>query len=130
MKGNRRIANLSALILVMAMSAPVMASSPSAQTASKDKRVAAAEKRSKAVWVDGEVTAVDPAAKTVTLKAKSSKGKETTVAAMTDDHTRIQEGKANKSLSDLKVGDHVRLQYEHKAQGDLARQILVQTASK
>jgi hypothetical protein len=47
-----------------------------------------------------------------------------------DDHTRIREGKTDKSVADLKVGEHVRINYERQDKRDLAREILIQSNGK
>jgi Cu/Ag efflux protein CusF len=56
--------------------------------------------------VTGEVTAVDAAAKTVTLKAKKG---EVVIAVV--EKTSIKEGKEKKSLADVKAGDKVTVKY-------------------
>jgi Cu/Ag efflux protein CusF len=56
--------------------------------------------------VTGEVTAVDAAAKTVTLKAKKGE-----VVISVGEKTSIKEGKEKKSLADVKAGDKVTVRY-------------------
>jgi Cu/Ag efflux protein CusF len=56
--------------------------------------------------VTGEVTAVDAAAKTVTLKAKKGE-----VVISVVEKTSIKEGKEKKSLADVKAGDKVTVKY-------------------
>jgi Cu/Ag efflux protein CusF len=56
--------------------------------------------------VTGEVTAVDSAAKTVTLKAKKGE-----VVISIAEKTSIKEGKEKKSLADIKAGDKVTVMY-------------------
>jgi Cu/Ag efflux protein CusF len=56
--------------------------------------------------VTGEVTAVDAAAKTITLKAKKGE-----VAISVVEKTSIKEGKEKKSLADVKAGDKVTVKY-------------------
>jgi Cu/Ag efflux protein CusF len=56
--------------------------------------------------VTGEVTAVDAAAKTVTLKAKKGE-----VVISVVEKTSIKEGKEKKSLADVKAGDKVTVRY-------------------
>jgi Cu/Ag efflux protein CusF len=56
--------------------------------------------------ITGEVTAVDAAAKTVTLKAKKGE-----VVISVAEKTSIKEGKQKKSLEDVKAGDKVTVKY-------------------
>lgn len=61
--------------------------------------------------VRGEVTAVEPGAKTMVVKAMEGK-KALDVGVDVTDKTIIREGKATKTLDDIKVGDHVWMKYE------------------
>ena len=60
----------------------------------------------KAMHVSGEVTAVDAAAKTLSIKGKKGE-----VALTTTDKTRFAEGK---TLADVKVGDKLAAKYSEK----------------
>ena len=60
----------------------------------------------KAMLVSGEVTAVDTAANTLTIK-----GKDGEVVLTTTDRTRFPEGK---TLADVKVGDELSSKYSEK----------------
>ena len=60
----------------------------------------------KAMYVTGEVTAVDAAANTLTIK-----GKKDAVMLTTSDKTKFAEGK---TLSDVKVGDKLTAKYSEK----------------
>jgi len=60
----------------------------------------------KAMVVSGEVTAVDTAANTLTIK-----GKDGEVVLTTTDRTRFPEGK---TLADVKVGDELSSKYSEK----------------
>lgn len=60
--------------------------------------------------VRGEVTAVEPAAKTLTIKAMRGKEEET-VGVEVPPTTKITQGKAAKTLADIKVGDRVWMKY-------------------
>ena len=60
----------------------------------------------KAMVVSGEVTAVDTAANTLTIK-----GKDGEVVLTTTDRTRFPEGK---TLADVKVGDKLYAKYSEK----------------
>jgi Cu/Ag efflux protein CusF len=64
--------------------------------------------------VTGEVTAVDAAAKTITLKAKKGE-----VVISVVEKTSIKEGKEKKSLADVKAGDKVTVKYT-EADGKMA----------
>jgi len=61
--------------------------------------------------VRGEVTAVEPVARTMVVKAMEGK-KELTVGVDVADKTVIRQGKAHKTLGDIKVGDRVWMKYE------------------
>lgn len=69
------------------------------------------EEKSEARHVRGEVTAVEPGAKTLVVKAMEGK-KALDVGVDVTDKTIIREGKANKTLGDIKVGDRVWMKYE------------------
>ncbi len=61
--------------------------------------------------VRGEVTAVEPNAKTLVVKAMRGK-QALTVGVDVTDKTAIRRGKAHKTLADIKVGDRVWMKYE------------------
>jgi hypothetical protein len=60
----------------------------------------------KAMYVTGEVTAVDAAAKTLTIKGKKGE-----VVLTTTDKTKFAKGK---TLADVKVGDKLSAKYSEK----------------
>jgi hypothetical protein len=63
--------------------------------------------------VRGEVIAVESQASPMTLTLNAMEGKQQlTVGVDVTDKTMIREGKVVKSLSDIKVGDHVWLKYQ------------------
>ncbi len=68
--------------------------------------------------VSGEVTAVDAAAKTVTIKSKNG---EVTIA--TDDKTMVRVGREKKTLADIKVGDRAISRYTEVDGKNMARSI-------
>ena len=68
--------------------------------------VSFAKKHGKAMLVSGEVTAVDAAANTLTIKGKKGE-----VVLMTSDKTEFAEGK---TLADVKVGDKLTAKYSEK----------------
>ena len=98
-------------------------------SAAKTEQSAAMEKPGQVSKLNGEIAAVDHAAKMVTVKAKRN-GKDITVAALVDDQTGIRDGRNTKSLSELKVGERVRIYYENQGKRELARNILVQPKGK
>ncbi len=61
--------------------------------------------------VRGEVTAVEPTARTLVVKVMEGK-KELTVGVDVTDKTIIREAKTHKTLADIKVGDRVWMKYE------------------
>ncbi len=91
------------------------------------------ENKSEVRHVRGEVTAVEPGAKTMVVKAMEGK-KALDVGVDITDKTIIREGKANKTLGDIKVGDRVWMKYEKTGNGLMADSIRIlkptTTASK
>jgi ribosomal protein S1 len=75
--------------------------------------------------VTGEVTAVDTTAKTVTVKAKKGE-----VVVSVEDKTSIKEGKAKKTLADVKAGDNVTVKYTEAAGKMTAKSIMIKAATK
>ncbi len=74
--------------------------------------------------VRGEVTAVEPGANPPTLVVKAMRGKqELTVGVDITDRTVIHQGKAKKTLADIKVGDRVWMKYERTKQTEVAEEI-------
>jgi len=107
------MAMLAAGSLVLA--AGVALASTEAAKAPEGSKATARQAMSKAEVrrVRGEVTAVEPSANPMTLTMKTKEGKEElTVGVDVTDKTIIREGKARKTLSDIKVGDRVWMKYE------------------
>jgi Cu/Ag efflux protein CusF len=75
--------------------------------------------------VTGEVTAVDAAAKTVTLKHKKGE-----VVISVAEKTSIKEGKEKKSLEDVKAGDKVTVHYTEADGKMTAKSIAIKGAVK
>ena len=74
--------------------------------------------------VRGEVTAVEPGANPPTLVVKAMRGKqELTVGVDITDKTVIRQGKAKKTLADIKVGDRVWMKYEQTKETEVAEEI-------
>lgn len=111
----RGMRNLVAVLVAGALSlgaGAVLASTETSKTTEATKPSASqAEKKSTIHRVRGEVTAVEPGAKTMVVKAMEGK-KELTVGVDITDKTIIREGKASKTLGDVKVGDRVWMKYE------------------
>lgn len=89
-----------------------LASTETSKAAEGSKGTASqAEKKSESHRVRGEVTSVEPDAKTMVVKAMEGK-KELTVGVDVTDKTIIRKGKTHKALSDIKVGDRVWMKYQ------------------
>ena len=79
--------------------------------------------------VTGTVSAVQPTARTIEVKV--ARGKEhLLVGALLTDQTVIKEGKTGKSLTDLKVGDHVWMKFQRGSSGDIAKTIVIKPMKK
>jgi Cu/Ag efflux protein CusF len=91
-----------------------VASTDAAKTTGEYKAPAAhSAQRSEIRQVRGEVIAVESQASPMTLTLNTMEGKQQlTVGVDVTDKTMIREGKVAKSLSDIKVGDHVWLKYQ------------------
>jgi hypothetical protein len=126
--------NILAGAMVLSVAVPALAAeearvSQERLTTSKTEQSAAMENQTQVNRLNGEIAAIDQAAKMVTVKAKRN-GKEITVAALVDDRTGIRDGRITKSLAELKVGERVRMYYESQGKRDLARNILLQPSGK
>lgn len=76
----------------------------------------------KAIYVSGEVTAVDAAANTLTIKGKKGE-----VVLTTSDKTKFAEGK---TLSDVKVGDKLTAKYSEKDGKMMAWKVMTKAEMK
>jgi hypothetical protein len=130
MDGKKYFATLSGLALILAAVTPALAAGDEAKASSKVDQTVAVEKQTTPRRLIGEIVSIDQAKKIVAVKHKNPSGKESTVVTVVDDHTRIREGKTDKSVADLKVGEHVRINYERQDKRDLAREILIQSDGK
>ena len=74
--------------------------------------------------VRGEVTAVEAAAKTLTVKTMRNK-KEEIVGVEVPDTVKITQGKAVKTLADIKIGDRVWMKYDRMSDKLVADQIRI-----
>jgi hypothetical protein len=101
-------------------------------TQQTEKGQAAREKGEKEVapdrTVSGEVTAVDVAAKTLTVNIMQGKAPETVIVGVPDS-VKILQGKATKVLADLKIGDKVRMTYDRLTGKLVADQIHILKAA-
>ncbi len=84
---------------------------------------AAKKAPAKVKQVTGEVTAVDAAANTLTVKGKKGE-----VALATDDKTMVKVGKEKKALADVKAGDKVTVKYTEADGKNTAKSIAVSAA--
>ena len=112
MRGSMRIMALVAAGSVILGTGVAIASSNTSQTNGATKSASkGTEEKSAMHRVRGEVTAVEPGAKTMVVKAMEGK-KALDVGVDITDKTIIREGKTNKTLGDIKVGDRVWMKYE------------------
>lgn len=86
---------------------------------------AIATAKAKTKGITGEIVSID-ATKNL-LNVKTKKG-EMTFAI--DEKTKIKMGKEEKNISDLKVGEKIRVYYSHIDGKDLAETIIVKASSK
>jgi ribosomal protein S1 len=76
----------------------------------------------KVKWLSGEVTAVDAAANTITVK-----GKKAEVTLTANDKTSIKMGKEKKTLADVKVGEKVSTRYSEVEGKNVAKSIMLKS---
>jgi hypothetical protein len=76
-------------------------------------------------WLSGEVSAVDAAASTLTVK-----GRKAEVALTVNDKTSIKMGKEKKTLADVKVGDRVSTRYSEVEGKNVAKSISIRAEKK
>jgi Cu/Ag efflux protein CusF len=94
-----------------------------AQQPAAPEKAAPAEKKAPAtkyLSVKGEVTAVDPAANSITIKSKKQE-----VQLTVTDKTKVMIGKEKKSLADVKVGDAAVAKYKKEKDKNVATSINV-----
>ena len=85
---------------------------PAGSYSEKAEKAEKTEQKAEVRRVRGEVTAVEPGAKTMVVKTYNAKKEEMTVGVDVTDKTVIREKKAHKTLADIKVGDKVWMKYE------------------
>jgi len=114
-----------------AVTTPAPASAEKEATETKaeqkaEKAQVAKEKGEKEVAADrsvrGEVTAVETTAKTLTVKTMRNK-KEEIIGVEVPDTVKITQNKTAKTLSDIKVGEHVWMKYDRMSDKLVADQI-------
>lgn len=117
----RIIALLTVAIFVLTVGI-VFAEQATQPVPAEKKEVAPAEKKAptKYLSVKGEVTAVDPAANSLTIKSKKQE-----VQLTVTDKTKIMIGKEKKSLADVKVGDAATAKYKKEKDKNVATSINV-----
>ncbi len=112
MRGSKRILALVAVSSLTLGAGLALASSGTSKGTEASKSSATqSEKKPEVRRVRGEVTAVEPGAKTMVVKAMEGK-KALDVGVDVTGKTIIREGKANKTLGDIKIGDRVWMNYE------------------
>lgn len=121
----RIIALVVAMLFVLSVAGFALAAEKKEAAPAEKKEAAPAEKKApaKVKQVTGEVTAVDAAAKTLTVKGKAGD-----VALTADDKTTVKIGKEKKTLADVKVGDKVTVRYAEMDGKNVAKSIMVKAA--
>ena len=108
MRGSKKLlAFVAAGSLILGTGLALASSGTSKATGATGSSASRMEKKSEVRRVRGEVTAVEPGAKTMVVKAMEGK-KALDVGVDVTDKTIIREGKANKTLGDIKVGTHLK----------------------
>ena len=121
----KAIAIIVSLVFVLSVAglsfAAEKAAAPAAEKATEKKAPV------KVKWLTGEVSAVDAAANTLTVKVK---GKKAEVALTVNDKTKIMMGKEKKTLADVKVGDKVSTRYSEVEGKNVAKSIALKAEQK
>jgi hypothetical protein len=112
MRGTHRLLVLVAAGALILGTGLAFAKTGTSKTTEGSKAIATrTERKAEIHRVRGEVTAVEPGAKTMVVNAMEGK-KALDVGVDVTDKTIIRQGKANKTLGDIKVGDRVWMKYE------------------
>lgn len=121
----RAIALIVAMLFVLSVAVFAVAAEKKEAAPMEKKEAAPAEKKApaKVKQVTGEVTAVDAAAKTLTVKGKAGD-----VALTADDKTTVKVGKEKKTLADVKVGDKATVRYAEMDGKNVAKSIIIKAA--
>jgi Cu/Ag efflux protein CusF len=120
----KAIAIIVSLLFVLSVAGLSFAAEKAATAPAAEKTM---EKKApvKVKWLSGEVSAVDAAADTVTVK-----GKKAEVTLTTNDKTSIKMGKEKKTLADLKVGEKVSTRYSEVEGKNVAKSIMIKAEKK
>ncbi|MGD0264197.1 MAG: hypothetical protein ABSD47_04460 [Candidatus Methylomirabilota bacterium] len=118
------MALLAAGALTMGAGVALAATDASKTTASPEATTVQTANKAEVHRVRGEVTAVEPGAKSMVVKAMEGK-KALDVGVDVTDKTIIRQGKANKTLDDIKVGDRVWMKYDRTNDKLVADQIRI-----
>lgn len=115
----KAIAIIVSLLFVLSVAGLSFAAEKAAPAPAAEK---AMEKKApvKVKWLSGEVSAVDAAAMTLTVK-----GKKAEVALTVNDKTKITMGKEKKTLADVKVGDKVSTKYSEVEGKNVAKSVAI-----
>ena len=115
----KTIAIIVSLLFVLSVAGLSFAAEKAATAPAPEKTM---EKKApvKVKWLSGEVSAVDAAAMTLTVK-----GKKAEVALTVNDKTKITMGKEKKTLADVKVGDKVSAKYSEVEGKNVAKSIAI-----
>ena len=119
------IALLVAMLFALSVVGLAIAAEKKEAAPAEKKEAAPAQEKApvKVKQVTGEVTAIDAAAKTLTVKGKAGE-----VALTADDKTTVKIGKEKKTLADVKVGDKVTVKYAEMDGKNVAKSIIVKAA--
>lgn len=119
------IALLVAMLFALSVAGLAIAAEKKEAAPAEKKEAAPAQKKApaKLKQVTGEVTAIDAAAKTLTVKGKAGE-----VALTADDKTTVKIGKEKKALADVKVGDKATVKYTEMDGKNVAKFIIVKAA--
>ena len=119
------IALLVAMLFALSVVGLAIAAEKKEAAPAEKKEAAPAQEKApvKVKQVTGEVTAIDAAAKTLTVKGKAGE-----VALTADDKTTVKIGKEKKTLADVKVGDKITVKYAEMDGKNVAKSIIVKAA--
>lgn len=119
------IALLVAMLFALSVAGLAIAAEKKEAAPAEKKEAAPAQEKApvKVKQVTGEVTAIDAAAKTLTVKGKAGE-----VALTADDKTTVKIGKEKKALADVKVGDKATVKYTEMDGKNVAKSIIVKAA--
>ncbi len=125
MKRVKYLATLTTALVLMAFGAAQPSLAAEEQAATSEAAESAQGARPLVRTISGTVTAVVPDAKTLLVTVPKGETDALVVGAWVTDQTVIKEGKAKKSLEDLRVGDRVWMKFERVDAGDIAHVIVV-----